>query len=43
MNPLFAMASIFFASSVFAAVCVTNRLGKTVCSNGHGAVAVNPK
>jgi hypothetical protein len=36
---LLTMAFVMFASNVFAD-CVTNRLGKTVCSNG--AVAVNP-
>ncbi len=30
------------ASDVFAANCVTNAVGKTVCSNGQSAVAVNP-
>jgi hypothetical protein len=35
-------AFMFFASSVFAADCVTNLRGKTVCSNGANAIAVNP-
>jgi hypothetical protein len=38
---LLTMAFVMFASNVFAD-CVTNRLGKTVCSNGQSAVAVNP-
>src|SRR5271163_80855 len=42
MKVLLTMAFMLVASSVFAADCVTNRLGKTVCSNGQSAVAVNP-
>jgi hypothetical protein len=42
MKLLFAMAPILLAASVFGADCVTNRLGKTVCTNGQSAVAVNP-
>ncbi len=42
MKIFFALASLFLVSSSFAADCVTNRLGKTVCSNGQSAVAVNP-
>jgi hypothetical protein len=42
MKILLATASILLVSSGFAADCVTNRLGKTVCSNGQSAVAVNP-
>jgi len=38
---LLTMAFVMFAANVFAD-CVTNRLGKTVCSNGQTAVAVNP-
>jgi hypothetical protein len=41
MKVLLTMAFMLFASNVFAD-CVTNRLGKTVCSNGQSAVAVNP-
>jgi hypothetical protein len=33
---------IFLASNAFAADCVTNLRGKTICSNGQSAVAVNP-
>jgi hypothetical protein len=39
---LMMMASMIFASGVFAADCVTNLRGKTVCSNGANAIAVNP-
>jgi hypothetical protein len=38
---LLTMAFVLFASHAFAD-CVTNRAGKTVCSNGQSAVAVNP-
>jgi hypothetical protein len=41
MKALLTTAFVLFASNVFAD-CVTNRLGKTVCSNGQSAVAVNP-
>lgn len=41
MKVLMTMAFVLFASNVFAD-CVTNRFGKTVCSNGQSAVAVNP-
>jgi hypothetical protein len=33
---------MFFASGAFAADCVTNLRGRTICSNGQNAVAVNP-
>src|SRR5271169_793255 len=42
MKVLLTMALMLFASNLFAADCVTNRLGNTVCSNGQSAVAVNP-
>jgi hypothetical protein len=42
MKVLLTMAFTLLASNVFGD-CVTTRLGKTVCSNGQGAVAVNPK
>jgi membrane-bound lytic murein transglycosylase B len=42
MKILLTMAFMLFATNVFAADCVTNRFGKTVCSNGQSAVAVNP-
>jgi hypothetical protein len=41
MKVLLTMAFTLLASNVFAD-CVTTRLGKTVCSNGQSAVAVNP-
>jgi hypothetical protein len=42
MKLLLFMAFVLSASNVLAANCVTNALGKTVCSNGQSAVAVNP-
>ncbi len=36
------IACLFLASNLFAGDCVTNRRGKTICSNGKTAVAVNP-
>jgi hypothetical protein len=42
MNVLLMVALMFFSSGVFAADCATNLRGKTVCSNGEKAVAVNP-
>jgi hypothetical protein len=36
------LALALLASSAWAADCVTNLRGKTVCSNGGKAVAVNP-
>jgi len=42
MKLLLIVAFMLSASSVYAANCVTNALGKTVCSNGQSAVAVNP-
>jgi len=42
MKLVLIMAIMLSASSVYAANCVTNALGKTVCSNGQSAVAVNP-
>ena len=41
MKVLLTVVFMLFASNVFAD-CVTNRLGKTVCSNGQSSVAVNP-
>jgi hypothetical protein len=43
MKVLLIMAFMLFASAVFAADCVTNVQGKTVCSDGQSAVGVNPK
>ena len=42
MKILLTLALMVFASGAFAADCVTNARGKTVCSNGQKAVAVNP-
>ena len=42
MKKILVLACMFLASAVFAADCVTNLRGKTVCSNGEKAVAVNP-
>jgi len=42
MKIFIVMASMLFASDLFAADCITNRLGKVVCANGQNAVAVNP-
>ena len=41
MKALLAMVCVLFASGTFAADCVTNSQGKTVCSNGEKAVVVN--
>src|SRR5437762_7649078 len=42
MKGFLMVACMFIASSAFAADCVTNLRGKTICSNGDSAVAVNP-
>ena len=42
MKILFMMALMLIASLASAADCVTNASGKTVCSNGEKAIAVNP-
>lgn len=42
MKLLLLIALMLGTSDVFAANCVKNALGKTVCSNGQSAVAVNP-
>ena len=42
MKVLLLVACLFFASGVWAAECVTNARGKTVCSNGTKAAVVNP-
>ena len=42
MKTLLVMALMLSATGAFAANCVTNALGKVVCSNGQKAVAVNP-
>ncbi len=42
MKAMLIMALMFVASAASAADCVTNARGKTVCSNGEKAVAVNP-
>jgi hypothetical protein len=42
MKAVWILALIFFASGASAADCVKNARGKTVCSNGEKAVAVNP-
>lgn len=41
MKLILGMALIFLASTAWAADCVTNARGKTVCTNGEKAVAVN--
>jgi hypothetical protein len=42
MNTVLMMALILVASVASAADCVTDARGKTVCSNGEKAIAVNP-
>ena len=42
MKAMLIMGLMFFASAVFAADCVKNARGKTICTNGEKAVAVNP-
>ena len=42
MKVLVLIASILMAQDLLAANCATNALGKTVCTNGQSAVAVNP-
>ncbi len=42
MKAVSMIACLLFASGTFAADCVTNVRGKTVCSNGQSAAAVNP-
>ena len=42
MKTVLMMALIFVASVASAADCVTDARGKTVCSNGEKAIAVNP-
>jgi len=42
MKIVLLVACLGFASGVWAADCVTNARGKTVCGNGSKAVAVNP-
>ncbi len=42
MKALIAIGLTLFASSAFAADCVTNVRGKVVCANGTQAAAVNP-
>jgi hypothetical protein len=42
MKVVLMMALMLFASAASAADCVTNARGKTICSNGEKAVAVNP-
>jgi hypothetical protein len=42
MKNLLIVTCLFFASSAVAADCVTNLRGRTICSNGQNAVAVNP-
>ena len=41
MKAVLMMVCAVFASGAFAADCVTNSNGKTVCSNGDKAVVVN--
>ena len=41
MKAVLMMACVVFASGAFAADCVTNSNGKTVCSNGDKAVVVS--
>ncbi len=42
MKTLSIVACLLFTSGAFAADCVTNLRGQTVCSNGQSAAAVNP-
>jgi hypothetical protein len=42
MKVLLTAALMLVSSNALADNCVTNRLGKVVCSNGQHAVAVNP-
>lgn len=42
MKTVLALACLLVASGASAADCVTNLRGKTVCSNGQTAAAVNP-
>jgi hypothetical protein len=42
MKAMLILALMLVASAASAADCVTNARGKTVCSNGDKAVAVNP-
>jgi hypothetical protein len=42
MKTISTIACLLFAFSAFAGDCVTNLRGKTVCSNGQNAAAVNP-
>src|SRR5450432_3661703 len=42
MKILLTVICMMFGSAAFAADCVTNLRGKTVCSNGEKAVVVNP-
>jgi hypothetical protein len=42
MKVFLMLACVAFSSGVFAADCVTNLRGQTVCSNGEKAVAANP-
>jgi hypothetical protein len=42
MKIVLIMALMFLSSAATAADCVTNLRGKTICSNGQRAVAVNP-
>ena len=42
MKVLLIVALMFFAAGASAADCVKNARGKTICSNGDKAVAVNP-
>jgi hypothetical protein len=41
MKMLISVAFLLLTSTAFAD-CVTNRVGKQVCSNGQSAVAINP-
>jgi hypothetical protein len=43
MKGLMIIALTLLAADAFAADCFTNALGKTVCSNGQSAAAVNPR
>jgi hypothetical protein len=42
MKTLLFIGFMWLVPSVYAADCVTNRFGKTICSNGQNAAAVNP-
>ncbi len=42
MKAILVLVCVLFGSGAMAADCLTNARGKTICSNGEKAVAVNP-